>query len=626
MIQEVSLVLSGANPGALIDNVTLAHGDDDFETLDDEAIIFTGLGLEHSDQDEEVDEEVDEDIEHAAGATVKDVYDTLTKEQKDVVHYMIGAALDAADNVKHSDDDESLKHDSAMDAPYDNGNRETKSSGNSASSTVTNSDGSVTSTTTDGNVRTTTITYNDGTVKTIVDDTSSKYTTTTTTNADGVITHQEGPTEMSGRNVFDQDKKNVDEEKHTLSHADVKEIVADAARNGSLREAVESYALKHGITDIDLMFPDAKLLTSAPEFVKRRTEWVAGVLGSTRHSPFSRVKTLTADLTQEQARARGYIKGNMKKEEWFGLSKRTTSPTTVYKKQKLDRDDMIDITDFDIVAWLKGEMRLMLEEEIARAILIGDGRDVSNEDKVKDPIGAADGVGIRSIANDHELFTTTVYVNVDDANSSYEEVVDAVMDGMEHYKGTGTPDLYTTIRTINMFLKAKDTLGRRIYANRTEVAAALGVANVIPVEAMNDEPNIVGIIVNLYDYNIGADKGGEVSLFDDFDIDYNQQKYLIETRLSGALTKVKSALVVRKVAASSVLATPIKPSFNGLHSVVIPTVTGVVYKNAETGAVLTNGSTVTLVADQTLFVTVVPTSSSYYFASSDNDWLFTYGG
>lgn len=542
MIREVSLVLSGANPGALIDYVSVAHGDD-IEQLEDEAIIYTGLELIHREEPQEVVEEMAEEeyeLIHADDLTVQDVYDDLSEEQKNVVHYMIGAALEVA------------------------------AEGSSASQSAT---------------------------------------------------EQEGP-DMGHRNVFDQSDDPVDEgsKKNILSHSDVKGIVAEAVKFGSLREAVEHYAVKHGIEDIDTLFPDAKLLTSTPDFNARRTEWVKKVLGSTRHTPFSRVKTIVADLTQEQARAKGYIKGTLKKEEWFGLTKRTTTPTTIYKKQQLDRDDVVDITDFDVVVWLKGEMRLMLEEEIARAILISDGRDVSDVDKVKDPIGASDGAGIRSILNDHELFVTTVNVNVDDASSSYDEVVDAVMDGMEYFKGTGTPDFFTTIRTINMFLKAKDTLGRRLYANVSEVSAAMGVASVIPVEVMNADTDVIGIIVNLSDYNVGSDKGGEISLFDDFDIDYNQQKYLIETRLSGALTRIKSALVIRKVASASVLAVPPTPEFDAeTNTITIPTDIKVVYKIG--AATQAQGTDVVITGDTTV---VASPAAGYFFAFGNKSWEFEY--
>jgi hypothetical protein len=332
--------------------------------------------------------------------------------------------------------------------------------------------------------------------------------------------------------------------KHQVTRDDVKEIVADATRCGSLKEAVGNYALKHGIENIDLMFPDAKAVTATPEFDSRRTAWVKSVLDGTRHSPFSRIKSLVADITVDEARAKGYIKGNLKKEEFFGLTKRVTTPATIYKKQKLDRDDIIDITDFDVVAWLKAEMRLMLDEELARAILIGDGRDVADEDKIKDPAAAPEGAGIRSILHDHELYAATVPVNLEDAGSNPSEMVDAILLNMGVYKGSGQPTLYTTLPVLTRLLLAKDTLGRRLYRTATDLAAELGVSNIVTVESMEDEAGLLGIIVNLSDYTIGADRGGEVSMFDNFDIDYNQYKYLIETRLSGALTKIRSAIII----------------------------------------------------------------------------------
>jgi hypothetical protein len=432
-----------------------------------------------------------------------------------------------------------------------------------------------------------------------------------------------------GRNVFDQTDAGAGDAKkaHTLSHDDMKAIFADGVKRGSLKEAVYAYAeqhLEHGINDIDVLFPEVQNVTSTPEFNARRMQWVAGVLNGTRHTPFSRIKSITADLTQDEARAKGYIKGNYKVEEWFGVSRRTTTPSTVYKKQKLDRDDILDITDFDVVAWLRAEMRVMLDEELARAILIGDGRDPSSDDKIKDPLGAADGAGIRSIMNDHELYVTQLYVNVDDANSTYDEVVDAVMDGMEYYKGTGSPTFYTTVRNLNMFLKAKDTLGRRLYANKSEVADALGVSDIVTVEPMNELPTLVGIIVNLADYNIGADKGGEVSMFDFFDIDYNQQKYLLETRVSGALVKVKSAIVINKTASANVLVTPTKPTFVASTGVVtIPSVTGVVYKGNDGTTTLSSGAQTAISAGTSTNVYAVP-ASGYYFADNQNDqWTFT---
>lgn len=555
VIREVSLVLSGANPGAKIDFVRLQHADGSIsDELEDEAVIDMQIPLEHTSLGEP-EEEDDEEIEHADERTLKDVYDNLTDDEKNLVAIMVGQAVDAvAPSAEHSD-----------------------------------------------------------------------ISTEDSDDAEENLAHQEGSQTMA-RNVFeDNDKTAVGGtiSHSTLTAADVKGIVKDAVKGGSLRDAVEGYALAHGISNIDTLFPDAKTLSDRPEFNKRRTEWVASVLGETSHSPFSRVKTIVADLTLDEARAKGYIKGHLKKEEWFGVSKRVTSPTTVYKKQQLDRDDVIDITDFDVVAWLKQEMRMMLDEEVARAILIGDGRDVSSEDKIKDPIGAADGIGIRSIVNDHELYSTTLYVNVDDANSNYDEVVDSVLDGMEFYKGTGTPDFYTTIRTLNMFLKVKDTQGRRIYPTKADVAAALGVANVITVEPMNDMTDLVGIIVNLSDYNVGTDRGGDVTMFDDFDIDYNRQKYLIETRLSGALVKIKSALVIRKTTGTNALVRPTSPTFVASTGVVtIPTKTGVVYKDGS-GNTLTAGAQTALAAGASTQVQAVP-AANYYFADNASDqWTYT---
>jgi hypothetical protein len=284
---------------------------------------------------------------------------------------------------------------------------------------------------------------------------------------------------------------------------------------------------------------------------------------------------------------------------------------------------MLDITDFDIVAFLKGEMRLMTEEEIARAILLGDGRSVSDEDKIKDPLGAADGDGIRSILNDHELFVTTLQVNVDDSDSTYDEVVDSVMDGFEFYKGTGTPTFYTTIPQLNKFLKIRDADRRRIYETKQQVADALGVSNIVTVEPMKEYPDLIGIIVNLDDYNIGTDKGGELTMFEDFDIDYNQQKYLLETRMSGALVRPKSAIVIKKTAAGNVLAEPVKPAFNkGTGVITIPTVTGVTYKDDD-GTTLTAGPQTALAAGQSMTVYAVA-NTGYYFADNQNDsWPFT---
>lgn len=547
-IREVSLVLSGANPGALIENVTIRHSNGDEDVVDDEAIIYTGLEfeLQHSEEKEEKEEELEKEEEpevvHADASsdeeTIQDVYDSMTSKQKDVLHYMLGQALENIDG-------------SAQQSNLDDGSNETDQEG-------------------------------------------SKMT----------------------RNVFEKsDEKDTSPVlSHSLTHADVKGIVADATKMGSLKDAVEAYALSHGIDNIDVLFPDAQAIDNVPEFFKRRTEWVSQVLGATRKSPFSRIKTLSADLTEDEARAKGYITGNLKREEFFGVSKRVTTPTTIYKKQKLDRDDIVDITDFDIVAWLKGEMRLMLDEEIARAVLIGDGRDVADVDKINEQ-------NIRPIATDHELYTTVVTVNIDDTNSSVSEIVDALIMNRKYYKGSGLPTMYTTETIIARFMLLKDTVGRRIYKSLDELTAELRLAGVVAVEAMEDSPNIIAILVNPNDYVMGATSGGQVSLFDDFDIDYNQYKYLIETRLCGALVKLKSAQVVMKTGAANVLATPAEPGWNGSTTVTIPTVTGVVYKDGA-GVTLTAGAK-TVASGATLVVNATP-AAGYYFATSEEDsWSFT---
>jgi hypothetical protein len=546
MICEVSLVLRGANPGAVIDYVRVAHADGEIETLEDEAIIHTGLEIEIT---------ADEEVVAHAEQTLKDVYETLTEEQKSVVHYMVSVALETSqgDPAAHSDGSKTDDKDN-----------------------------------------------------------------------EGELAHQEGSDMTTKHNVFEQGG-DTKVEKHTLSHSDMTEILDDAKKPGNtLRTAVESYAVKHGITDIDVLFPDAKSLQDRPEFNKRRTEWVAGVLNGTRHSPFSRVKSIVADLTQDAARARGYIKGSYKKEEWFGVTKRTTTPTTVYKKQKLDRDDIVDITDFDVVAWMKMEMRMMLDEEIARAILIGDGRAVDDEDKIRDPAAAVDGAGIRSIANEHELYATTVRVNIDDASSTYEEVIEGLLRARKYYKGTGTPTFYTTEAVIVEMLLCKDGNQRRYYNSVQELASALMVSAIVAVEPMEQEDDLVGIIVNLDDYNIGADRGGEINTFDDFDIDYNQYKYLMETRLSGALVKIKSALIIRKVASTDVLVAPTVPTFVASTGVVtIPTKTGVVYKNETTNATLSAGAQTALAAGASIKVIAVPASGYYFSTNAEDQWTFT---
>lgn len=477
-IREVSLVLAGANPGALIENI-ITHGD----TSEDEAVIFTGeeISLFHADEEEEPAEEKElshaeekkepskENTDMAEEKTIKDVFDTLTEEQKTVVYALIGNILE--DQNKEDD----------------------------------NSEGG------DANMK---------------------------------------------HNVFENDTRNND----VLSHADMETILNDAKRLGSLKEAFLAHAegdveyspktATYGIDGTDWLFPEATNLNTTPGFIQRNMDWVQKVMRGVHHSPFSRIKSVFADITEDEARAKGYIKGTLKKNEVFTLLKRTTTPTTIYKKQKMDRDDLIDITDFDVVAWLKGEMRMMLDEELARAFLVGDGRLSSSDDKINE-------LNIRPIWTDDDLFTIKklVEVNLSTASESdiAKEFIRSVIKSRKDYKGSGNPVLFTTEDFVTDCLLLEDTTGRVIYDSVDKLASVLRVSEIVTVPVMEGltrtttegkTRNLLGIIVNLADYNVGADKGGAINMFDDFDIDYNQQKYLIETRCSGALTKPYSAIAL----------------------------------------------------------------------------------
>lgn len=357
--------------------------------------------------------------------------------------------------------------------------------------------------------------------------------------------NSEGGDNTMKHNVFDQSEEQNSE--NVLSHSEMQTIIEDGKRFGSLKESFLQHAEEYGIENIEYLFPEAKSLNTPPDFIKREMGWVQTVMSGVHHTPFSRIKSMFADITSDEARARGYMKGKLKKEEVFGLLKRTTTPTTIYKKQKLDRDDVIDITDFDVVAWLKSEMRMMLEEEMARAILIGDGRLPSSDDKINEQ-------NIRPIWKDEELYTIRGIVKGDDSDKAAlaTEFIDQSVRSMTDYRGSGSPTAYMTAEMLTECLLLKDTNGKRIYSNENEVATAMRVSKIVTVPVMNNQTRKEGsdtytlqaIIVNLNDYNVGADKGGAINMFDDFDIDYNQQKYLIETRCSGALTKPFSAIVL----------------------------------------------------------------------------------
>lgn len=363
--------------------------------------------------------------------------------------------------------------------------------------------------------------------------------------------------EKMKHNVFDNDQQTGD----FLSHDDMAAVLSDAKRYGSLKDAAIAHGmedvavLSHAVTgtygigtdsvaetSIGTLFPDARTLNNTPDFIQRDMGWVQRVMNAVHRTPFSRIKSIHANITAEEARALGYLKGNLKKEEVFTLLKRTTTPTTIYKKQKLDRDDVVDIIDFDVVAWIKGEMRMMLNEEIARAILIGDGRLSSSDDKINEQC-------IRPIAKDEDLYTIKSQVDAGkDFTETVKNMIRAAVKARKDYKGSGNPVFFTTEDVLTEALLLEDSIGHRLYKDVKELAAAMRMSDIVTVPVMEGQKgpkggDMLGLAVNLADYNVGADKGGNVNLFDDFDIDYNQQKYLIETRCSGALTKPYSAMV-----------------------------------------------------------------------------------
>lgn len=357
---------------------------------------------------------------------------------------------------------------------------------------------------------------------------------------------KEGEEKTMKHNVFEGSTK---ETENTLSHDEISTIINDAKRYGSLKESFLAHASDYGIDNIEYLFPEAKTLNNQPDFISREMDWVRKVMSAVHRSPFSRVKSMHANITEDEARAKGYIKGKMKKEEVFSLLKRTTTPTTVYKKQKLDRDDVVDITDFDVVSWLKTEMRIMLDEELARAMLVGDGRLSSSDDKINE-------TNIRPIWKDADLYTIKVSIDYSNATTDNEKaktLIRQAIKARKQYKGSGNPTLYTTEDMVTDLLLLEDNNGRVIYDSIDKLATALRVKEIVAVPVMENltrttddskKMELLGIIVNLTDYNVGADKGGAINMFDDFDIDYNQQKYLIETRCSGALTKPYSAIAL----------------------------------------------------------------------------------
>lgn len=487
-IREVSLVLAGANPGAYIEDV-IKHGND-MEA--DEARIFTGLDIElyHADTTDKKDEKKNETSEMDTKTK------TETKKEEKGANEMPG---------------------------------ETKTTSKPESEETVED---VFNTLTDKQ-------------KTVVYALIGQALEDAGINDDEDDEEDKGGNDDMKHNVFDQEEMMGE----TLSHAELAEIVSDVKRCGSMKEAF----LAHGIENIDVLFPDAKTMTNQPEFIKRDDIWVNDVLGAVHHTPFSRIKTVVADITADEARAKGYMKGGLKLEEVFKMLKRTTSPTTIYKKQKIDRDDILDITELDVIAFLKGELRMMLNEELARAVLVGDGRTSLSEDKIKEDC-------IRPIWTDDDLYTVKALVEVAAAATTDDKArafIKACVKSRKNYKGSGNPVMFMTEDQLTDCLLIEDKNGRIIYDTVEKLAAALRVRKIVSVPVMENLTRTVdgkvhtlaGIYVNLADYNVGTDKGGEVNMFDDFDIDYNQQKYLLETRCSGALTKPFAAVALEFVTA-----------------------------------------------------------------------------
>ena len=616
-IREVSLVLAGANPEAFIDHIAFGHSEDGNEEL---IAAVLGFGIE-------VD--LNDGLSHAEGdddRNLQDILDTLNPEQETAVNFLLSQALTHADGEGSAlgTDDAQVADAKAAEARAQaslaDGADASDAEGDEGGNNSADEDG------TDG--------AGDEGDKNNADAVGDGGDTDTDTNAGDDVQHDNLQEDNSmSHNIFDgQTGAAGARPQATLAHGTVshqaafEQIIENAKEgNGSLKHAFNAYVKQNGMTvagqlahavgNIDYLFPDAQLLENSPQFVSRRMEWVTKVLGGVNKRPFSRIKTITADITPDEARARGYIKGNFKEEEYFSLSKRTTEPQTIYKKQRLDRDDVVDITTIDVIAWLKAEMRVMLDEELAGAILIGDGRSAGSADKIKTD-------HIRPIATDAELYATKTYVNLD-TEDGVEALVDSVIENRQFYKGSGTPTFFTSESVVSAFLTVKDNFGRRLYSDLAAVAAVLRVSEVVPVEIFERDQSLIGIMVNLSDYALGMDAGGQVTMFDDFNIDYNKMIYLIETRCSGALTTPKAAIVFRRVAASAQKVVPLEPTRDG-NEITVPTVTGVTYKNAATDATLTTASPTLLAEGEELSVVAVPNTGYYFGNSEDDEWTYDY--
>ena len=507
VIREVSIVIAGANPEAYIDNLAFEHADGNIVTDETEAIICAGA-LSHDALEVNTEEE---DLSHSdtgtkskeSEETLADIFETLDDKQQLLLHTMVAVALKNAEKEEPP-------------AEPTGGKTVKHSDNNKGESTMK---------------------------RNIFDKNDSDPT-------GGAIQH-DALTQDELRVIINEARQSQSTLKNAfLAHGYAN--MCDALAVYEHRDDVLAHAGTYGVNNIDYLFPDARTTTSTPAFIKRNTEWVAKVFGAAKHVPFSRIKTVLADITADEARARGYVKGNQKVDEVISLIKRTTDPQTVYKKQKLDRDDVVDITDFDVVVWLRAEMRMMLEEEIARAQLVGDGRSAASEDKIKED-------KIRPIATDSDVYT--VEIQMAEATTT-AQMIDKIILGRKEYKGSGTPSFFTTPDVNGDMLLLKDSTGRRLYNTEADLAAGLRAKEIVEVPVMENkiviitpataeatglQKRLIGISVNMDDYSLGADKGGNVAMFDDFDIDFNQYKYLIETRCSGALTMPHSAIAYWKL-------------------------------------------------------------------------------
>lgn len=536
-IREVSLVLAGANPGAIIENVQLRHSDGDVEILSDSAVIQSDAFIMHSDGD--ADDNSSDSDNSDDDRTLEDVLDSMTDEQRSATLFLIEQA-ENKNGASSSDSDDGEMAQSLQDI--------------------------------------------------------------------NPLIHKE-LSDMT-RNLFEQFANNgaPADENISLSHDDMGAIFADAKRKGSFKHALNDYALEHGISNVEMLFPDFKTPDGIQKY-DRNVEWVEKVLSGIRRIPMTRVRTLVADMTTEEARAKGYITGNLKKEQVIALLKRTTEPTTIYKKQAIDRDDLLDVTDFDIVSFFHVEMRAKVKELLAEVILVGDGRSAADEDHVPTD-------KIRPIAYDNDFYSVKETLP---SNVRPEDVIKQIIRSRSKYRGTGTPTMFTSIGFATDLLLVEDGIGNRKYKNMSELADTLRVKEIVEVEHFENHPTIHAILVNLNDYSLGTDKGGELTTFEDFDIDYNKHKWLIETRVSGALNKPRSAIVIAREEGEEVI--PNSPSFNSeTNTILIPSTAGVEYHidgETVTGSVEILSETQVDASAKAGYYIPVNTNTSWTFVPAD---------